>query len=634
MTSIDDLFRGRAAPTSNPSSNKRKLDSSSKDPSEIYKATKTNGKSPRAPTATVTDEEDDDIEAGPSLPPADGEDDGQEEEENPDDEEGRFFGSGVGADTRDALDYLNDDDDQAPSAPEKLDAAWVRRTIQTFSSRIAKNAEQRAKFEDQPAQFMQSEAALDEDVKALSLISEVPELYSLFAELGGVEKLAGLLAHENTDIAIGAVQVLAELIDEDVAAEQEQWDAFVDAGLEADLTGLLVGNLQRLNEDGEDAEGDRSGVYHTLSLIENLASSTTAAEAVFKEAGFLTWLVQRVTKKESPLPVGQNKQYAAEVLAILLQASSINRTCALSADRKDDIVDIFLQLLSPYRKHDPPKDSDEEEYLENIFDALTCLVADSRGKSAFLAAEGIELALIMLREATKFSKPRALRLLDHACAAPTPAAAPPAAQLCEALVAAAGLKPLFAVLAGRDARDDSTSAADRRAAAEHVLGVLASMLRLLPGESAPRLRLLLKFVEGEGRRAYQYLGRLVRLRREGAARLKPVEEAVRAERRAFEAAGDGAAEERAGLEDEWLGRRLDAGLAGFQTVDVVLAWVVAEDAGARREVVRLLGEEGLGLGDVQATLREQLDGLEGGGDGDGDAEGSGDMLSTLIACLD
>lgn len=663
MTSIDDLFRGRAVPTANPNSsnpNKRKLDPSSSDPSELHKATRINGKSPRAPSATVTDEEDDELEAGPSLPPADGEADGQEEEEDPDDEEGRFFGGGVGADTRDALDYL-DDGDEVPSAPEKLDAAWLRRTVQSFSTRIAKNAEQRAKFEDQPQHFMASEAALDQEIKGLSLLSEAPSLYGLFAELGGVEKLTGLLAHENTDVAIGAVQVLAELTDEDVTTEQEQWDEFVAAALEADLPGLLVGNLKRLDEDGDDAEGDRSGVYHSLNLVENLASQVTAAEAMLQESGFLTWLIQRMQKAEpapSP-PVTQNKQYAAEVLAILLQASAKNRQHTLTSPSTItktnadggvlDVVDILLQLLAPYRKRDPPKDTNEEEYAENVFDSLTILVDTNRGKSAFVRNEGVELVLIMLREATsvakpKFSKPRALRLLDHAAAAAAAAevddGGEAALDVCEKIVDAAGLKPLFAAFM-KGSRDDAATGhasdrAEKRQDTEHILGMFASMLRLLPGESAARIRLLSKFLEGKD---YEKLARLVRLRREYKLRLSPVDERIAVERQAFLDAGDGSAAERAELEDEWLSRRLDAGLFSFQTVDVLLAWLVAEDDAARTKIGALLGDDRTALGDVASTLREQLAGLEadkGGADADGlrGLESSIDMLRTLIGCIE
>lgn len=146
----------------------------------------------------------------------------------------------------------------------------------------------------------------------------------------------------------------------------------------------------------------------------------------------IKWLIARIHRKESP--VGQNKQYSAEVLAILLQSSTANRTQLIESDG----IDILLQLLSPYRKRDPAKGTEEAEYIENLFDCITCCVHDRDGKEKFIIAEGTELCLIMLREG-KMSKPRALRLLDHALGGPDGAAC------CEKLVEAAGLKVVFTI---------------------------------------------------------------------------------------------------------------------------------------------------------------------------------------------
>ena len=84
----------------------------------------------------------------------------------------------------------------------------------------------------------------------------------------------------------------------------------------------------------------------------------------------------------------------------------------------------------------PVKGGDEEEFVENTFDCLTCVVAESEGKQKFVAAEGVELTLIMLREG-KMSKPRGLRLLDHAVLSTQDNT------VALRLVEAAGLKTLF-----------------------------------------------------------------------------------------------------------------------------------------------------------------------------------------------
>lgn len=77
--------------------------------------------------------------------------------------------------------------------------------------------------------FMGSEADLDTEIKVLSILSEHPDLYEEFAKIGCVASLVSLLSHENTDIAIDAIEIINELTDEDVEAEQTHWDALVDA---------------------------------------------------------------------------------------------------------------------------------------------------------------------------------------------------------------------------------------------------------------------------------------------------------------------------------------------------------------------------------------------------------------------
>ncbi|PQE11035.1 hypothetical protein CJF31_00000796 [Rutstroemia sp. NJR-2017a BVV2] len=544
------------------------------------------------------------MEAGPSAPPDDDEDYGPDV---PDDDEGRFFGGGISKDESEILDYM-DGQESAEIAPEKIDSSWLRKMALNFEKKITKNAELRAKFENDPQKFMGSEADLDADIKALSILSEHPELYGEFAKLGCVGSLVGLLAHENTDIAIDAVEIISELTDEDVEAEQEQWNEIVDAMIEADLLDLLVSNFARFDEKNE---SDRSGVYHALAVLENLASRISLAEKIVQDTGILKWLLGRIQKKESP--VGQNKQYSAEVMAILLQSSALNRRKLCDLDG----VDILLQILAAYRKRDPVKGTEEEEFVENVFDSLTCCVDEAIGKQKFIEAEGVELCLIMIKEG-KMSKFRALRLLDHALGGYAGGR-----EVCEKLVEAAGLKVVFGTFMKK--LDGQT--------VEHLLGIFSSLLRLLPANQAPRIRTLAKFVEKD----YEKIGKLVKLRREYAARVKVVDAQIREEQKGL------GAREKEDAADEWLSRRLDAGLYCLQTVDVVLAWLVAEDQGAEGRVRALLGERDEGLEVLRETIKEQLDTM-GGGDGDGDAEAQGeeeeseekmvrDMLGTLIQFL-
>ncbi|KAL1878207.1 hypothetical protein Daus18300_002124 [Diaporthe australafricana] len=575
-----------------------------RDPNKVYKSAKL-ASTGTARNAQVEDEADDDTEAGPALPPPEGEDDDgdygpsmpAEEEEDGDDEEGRFFGGGVTAQESRALDYINETGDDLPE--EKIDASWLKKTALKFEQRINKNATQRAKYEDDPAKFIESEADLDADIKALSILGEHPELYPDLARLGTVGSLVGLLAHENTDIAIGAIEIIGELTDEDVAAEEEQWDALVDALLEADLVGLLVSNLKRLNEDADD-EADRNGVYHALNVVENLCSKVATAEKIAKDDGLLKWLLARIQKKERPIT--QNKQYAAEILAILVQTSSANRKKL--ADK--DAVDTMLQLLAAYRKLDPEK-GQEEEYMENLFEALTCIVNEPEGKTKFIEAEGIELCLIMLKEG-KRSKPAALRVLDHAAGGSS------GTEVCQKLVEAGGLKTLFTTFM-KKSRDNN------KATVEHLVGIFSWMLRLLPANSSERIRLLVKFVEKD----FEKTEKLVKLRRDFSARLRLVDETMRKEQK-----GRAADEHDTDLEERFF-RRLDAGLFLLQSIDLVLAWLIAEDDGAREKIRALLADRDETFEVVKASLQERQDAIDDKTSQNG--KDTAEMLATLMEFL-
>ncbi|KAI1814413.1 DUF1716-domain-containing protein [Poronia punctata] len=557
-TNIDELFKASGV------GNKRKLEPL-RDPNQAHKYARHNNNNTTGRPAHIEDEqqlivEDDDnnnnIEAGPSPPPEEGEGEGDYGPEIPpdddDDEEGgRFFGGGVTAQEVQLLDYVDaaaGPETTTTTADDKMDVAWLRRTALTFEKKISRNAEQRARFEDEPAKFIASEADLDAVIKTLSILSEHPELYPEFARIGCAGSLVGLLAHENTDIAIDAIEIINELTDEDVAAGEEQWDALVDSFFDADLLSLLVSNLGRLDET---QETDRGGVYQALGVLENLCGRATAAERVAQEEGLLKWLLQRIQATEES--VGQNKQYAAEILAILVQESALNRRRLCDGDA----VDTILQLLAPYRKRNPEKGSEEEEYVQNLFDALTSIVDEPEGKTKFIEAEGVELALIMVKEAKK-SKGPALKVLDHAVGGPA------GVDVCMKIVEAGGLKNIFMGFMRKKL--------DQRMV-EHLVDIFAEMLRRLPGGSDERVRLLAKFVEKD----YEKTVKLLKLRREAVERI------------------------------EWA--RLDARSEDryiVKMIDIVLAWLIAEDDGTKKIIKILLAERDEKLDVIKKSLLEEI----------------------------
>ena len=80
------------------------------------------------------------------------------------------------------------------------------------------------------------------------------------------------------------------------------------------------------------------------------------------------------------------------------------------------------------------------------------------------------------------------------------------------------------------------------------------MLRLLEADCAPRIRLLAKFVE----KNYEKIDRLFQLRWEYVSKVSGVERQVDVERSNLSVA------EQDEMAEEWLSRRLDAGLFSLQ----------------------------------------------------------------------
>ena len=436
---------------------------------------------------------------------------------------------------------------------------------------IEKNTQLRAKFAEQPEKFMESETDLDAAIRSLSILSQFPELFTEFVHTGSVLLLIQLLSHENTDIAIDVMEVLDELTDEDVSADDEQMNALMSELLSNELIPLLISNLQRLSETTSDL--DRLGVFRSLAIVENLVSyDPQLAEPILQQTKLLQWLLSRIQEKETI--VSQNKQYAAEILSILIPSvPNVQQFLDLKG------IDIILRLLSPYRKREPEKNSNEEEFAENLFDSLCAAVDQPLGRSAFRQEEGVELMLLMLHE-SKFCRSRVLRVLDHACGGlPSEAL-----EVCEKVIDAGGLKPLSNVLMKKKLdREDM----------EHLVAIYASCLRSLPLEGAHRIRFLAKFVEKD----YEKVKRFIQMHSEVSARLSSIEKEIADRLPTL------STEEKEDQETLWYVERLDRGLYTIQMIDIVFAWLCIEDDGIN---ATLNGLSNLKPTDIKYVLQGEI----------------------------
>jgi len=85
-----------------------------------------------------------------------------------------------------------------------------------------------------------------------------------------------------------------------------------------------VSNLTRLRENPfstDTEEDDSQGIHAILAVFENLLSFIPPiSSTIVQETELLPWLMKRVAVKE----YDANKQYASEILAILLQGGRDN----------------------------------------------------------------------------------------------------------------------------------------------------------------------------------------------------------------------------------------------------------------------------------------------------------------------
>ncbi|KAM7278570.1 hypothetical protein ACFE04_005704 [Oxalis oulophora] len=368
--------------------------------------------------------------------------------------------------------------EKSRSTVDVLDYRTVKKLVLSFERRLKENIEARLKYPDQPDKFADSEIDLHDEIQKLKILAGGPELYPDLVNLNAVPSIVGLLAHDNTDIAIDVVQLLQDLTDEDVLDENDEpARTLVDSLVENNVLESLVQNLARLSEADPD-EG--AAVYNTLATIENLIEVKPAvAELVCERTKLLRWLLGRIKVRE----FDGNKQYASEILAILLQNSTANQKKLGQMNG----VDVALQAVAMYKSKDP-KSSDEEEMLENLFDCLCCLLMPLENKERFVKAEGVELMIIIIKQ-KKSAYSSAIRALDFAMTNYPPA--------CERFIDVLGLKTAFSAFMGKiPINKKSKRERYQEELEERIISLIASLFGgILRGSRKERL--LSKFIENE-----------------------------------------------------------------------------------------------------------------------------------------
>lgn len=300
----------------------------------------------------------------------------------------------------------------------------------------------------------------------------------------------------------------------------------------------------------------------------------------------LRWLLGKIKVKE----FDGSKEYASEILAILLQNSTANQKRLGQMNG----VDVMLQAVAMYKSKDP-KTSEEEEMLENLFDCLCCLLMPLENKERFVKAEGVELMIIIMKQ-KKLAYASAIRALDFAMTKYPPA--------CERFVDVLGLKTAFAAFMGKiPISKKQKKERYREELEERTISLISSLFAgILRGSR--RERLLSKFVENE----CEKIDRLVELYVRYSDRVKAETERLdQLELDDFEL-----------NEEERYNRKLDSGLYTLQLIAVILGhlWTF-ENSQMRARIELLLKQHKLTKNNVKDILQEYHDNI---GDLDGPEE--------------
>ncbi|CAK6955103.1 beta-catenin-like protein 1 [Scomber scombrus] len=485
----------------------------------------------------------------------------------------------LGGDKKKILEKLMDQDEEEPEA-EPVDESSVKKMILTFEKRSYKNQELRIKFPDNPEKFMESELDLNDIIQEMHVIATMPDLYHLLVELNAVHSLLGLLT---------VVDLLQELTDIDTLHESEEGaEVLIDALLEVQVVALLVQNMERLDEQVKE---EADGIYNTLAIIENMAEFRPGLCTEAAQQGLMQWLLKRIKAK---MPFDANKLYCSEILAILLQNNDNTRELLGEMDG----IDVLLQQLSVFKRHNPST-AEEQEMMENLFDALCSCLMLPANRDRFLRGEGLQLMNLMLRE-KKLSRTSAMKVLDHGMIGPE------GADNCHKFVDILGLRTIFPLFMKTPKKMKKTGASEKEHE-EHVCSIIASMLRNL--KSQQRSRLLNKFTEND----CEKVDRLMELHFKYLEAVQQADKRIEGEKHEMVRRGEILDD---GMEDEFYLRRLDAGLFVLQLICYIM--VEISNSGIpqlQQRVHQILNLRGGSVKVVRHIMREYAESI---GDGKSD----------------
>lgn len=138
-----------------------------------------------------------------------------------------------------------------------------------MSSILIKSCHLQVKHAGEPEKFLQSELDLNEAIQQCTAIAAEPQLYSVAVQMGIIQTIIQLLAHENTDIVGAVCNLLQELCDIEILSENDESAAIlIDELLDNKIIEHFVSQvLARLNSNDKDEEEAIHAVFGTMENV-------------------------------------------------------------------------------------------------------------------------------------------------------------------------------------------------------------------------------------------------------------------------------------------------------------------------------------------------------------------------------
>lgn len=251
--------------------------------------------------------------------------------------------------------------------------------------------------------WLSVEGQIDQIVKRFGGVAAYPELIALFVQRGvglskaeGVHFIVEVMQSSNMDICIEAINFILELTEIDADLEDRTLtiassmaDQFVESSLPQSLTGVL----HRINPDREE---EKDAIFKVLGIFENLFElKPEAVEIAGQKSGLIQWILSLLITESGVADLlkkfDDNKLYASEILAILMQNSSNQRYFA-NLNCMEKLVH-YLRTLQELNQFP----MDFKETILNVFNCVALCQMDAHCQQEFAQCEGIDVMLRLLK---------------------------------------------------------------------------------------------------------------------------------------------------------------------------------------------------------------------------------------------